>query len=79
MTKFWFDGINSVDLSIGSNENSSMNEESLEDVGEHETVDNTINETVNNTVNETGDNVTATPDVTSVLEKLKTLNSQDIK
>ena len=88
---FGFDGSNSVGLSIGSNENSSMNEESVEesieesiedvgnDVNGEDTVDDTVDDTINETVNETGDDVSATPDVTSVLEKLKTLNSEDIK
>ena len=84
---FGFDGSNSVGLSIGSNENSSMNEESveesieesIEDVGNDVNGEDTVDDTVDDTINETGDDVSATPDVTSVLEKLKTLNSEDIK
>ena len=84
---FGFDGSNSVGLSIGSNENSSMNEESVEESvedvvddgnGEDTEVDTEV-DTGDNTGDNTGDHVSATPDVTSVLEKLKTLNSEDIK
>ena len=82
---FGFDGTNSVGLSVESNENSSINEESVNE-------DDVVNEVVDNDdeVVEDGDddgdddgnennNVSATPDVSSVLEKLKTLNSEDIK
>ena len=76
---FGFDGSNSVGLSIGSNENSSINEESVEDVDEDGNREYTVDETENEAVDNIGDDVSATPDVTSVLEKLKTLNSEDIK
>tara|TARA_B100000963_G_scaffold252899_1_gene221609 strand:- start:746 stop:1600 length:855 start_codon:yes stop_codon:yes gene_type:complete len=82
---FGFDGTNSVGLSVESNENSSINEESVNE-------DDVVNEVVDNddeVVEDGGDdgdddgnennNVSATPDVSSVLEKLKTLNSEDIK
>ena len=46
--------------------------------GEDTEVDTEV-DTGDNTGDNTGDHVSATPDVTSVLEKLKTLNSEDIK
>ena len=76
---FGFDGSNSVGLSIGSNDNSSMNEESVEDVVEDVVEDQSEDGNGGDDVDENDNNVSATPDVSSVLEKLKTLNSEDIK
>ena len=76
---FGFDGSNSVGLSVESNDNSSMNEESVEEVVDVEQAEEEEEEEENSDNNENNNSVSATPDVSSVLEKLKTLNSEEIK
>lgn len=77
---FGFDGSNSVGLSVESNDNSSMNEESVEEVVQDVVdIEQAEEEEENSGDTENDNSVSATPDVSSVLEKLKTLNSDDIK
>ena len=76
---FGFDENSSVGLSVGSNtvdSNDIVVEEEDGDEGDDEDGNEGVDEDGNDDGN---DDVSATPDVSSVLEKLKTLNSDEIK